>query len=114
MPKSTTKTRRDKPSKPRPDSARHRPLGLYRKGCGFYTFRHVFETVGGECRDQVAVDRCMGHERGDIASNSRERVSDERVRIVVDTVRDWLFGGPVKDDPTEPGQHVVGPFRVVG
>ena len=37
------------------------PLGLHQKGRGFYTLRHVAETIGGESRDQVAVDAIMGH-----------------------------------------------------
>ena len=67
---------------------------LYQRGVGFYTFRHVFETVGGECRDQPAVDSLMGHENGHMASVYRERVSDERLLAVTETVRTWLFGEP--------------------
>jgi integrase len=58
----------------------------------FYAFRHTFETVGGEARDQVAVDAIMGHATGDMASKYRERISDERLRAVTDFVRAWLFG----------------------
>ena len=67
---------------------------LRRKGAGFYTLRHVFETIGGESRDQVAVDAIMGHERGDMASVYRERISDDRLRHVVETVHEWLFSEP--------------------
>jgi integrase len=62
--------------------------------CGnrnFYCFRHVFETVGGEAKDQVAVDAIMGHVRNDMASVYRERISDNRLRAVSDHVRQWLF-----------------------
>ena len=65
-------------------------LGIARKG--FYTLRHVFETIGGEQLDQVAVDAIMGHSRGDMASIYRERISDERRLAVVNHVRTWLFG----------------------
>jgi integrase len=41
---------------------------IYRKGVGLYALRHVFETIGGQSRDQVAVDAIMGHQRGDMAS----------------------------------------------
>jgi len=72
-------------------------VGLHRPRHGFYTLRHVLETIGGESRDQVAVDSIMGHERGDMASEYRERISDERLRAVVDTVREWLFTEPAAD-----------------
>jgi integrase len=60
----------------------------------FYALRHTFETVGGESRDQAAVDHIMGHARDDMASVYRERISDERLRAVTDHVRGWLFGEP--------------------
>jgi integrase len=63
-----------------------------RRGLGFYTFRHCFETYGGECRDQVGVDAIMGHVDSSMAGNYRHRISDERLKAVVETVRTWLFG----------------------
>ncbi|MBA4192659.1 MAG: hypothetical protein C0467_32225 [Planctomycetaceae bacterium] len=57
----------------------------------FYALRHTFETVGGESRDQVAVDHIMGHARDDMASVYRERISDERLKAVTDHVRKWVF-----------------------
>jgi integrase len=57
----------------------------------FYALRHTFETVGGEARDQVAVDHVMGHSREDMASVYRERISDARLKAVTDHVRAWLF-----------------------
>ena len=66
-------------------------LGFYRAGLGFYTLRHVFETIAGESRDQVAVDHIMGHARNDMASVYRERISDERLIAVVEHVRHWLY-----------------------
>jgi integrase len=61
----------------------------------FYTLRHGLETIGGETRDQVAVDAIMGRARDDMASAYRERISDARLRAVVEHVRTWLFGdGP--------------------
>ncbi len=67
-----------------------RDLGVHRRGLGFYTLRHVFETIGGECRDQVAVNAIMGHVDNTMATRYRERISDERLRAVVDHVRAWL------------------------
>jgi integrase len=61
------------------------------RGLGFYTLRHVFETVGGEAKDQVAVDHIMGHAREDMASVYREAISDVRLRAVAEHVRACLF-----------------------
>jgi integrase len=57
----------------------------------FYALRHVFETIGGEAKDQVAVDHIMGHATRDMASVYRERISDERLKAVSDHVRKWVF-----------------------
>ncbi|MGE0375500.1 MAG: tyrosine-type recombinase/integrase [Planctomycetaceae bacterium] len=62
-----------------------------RRGLGFYTLRHAFETIGGESRDQVAVNAIMGHVDQSMAGVYRERISDERLRAVTDTVRAWLY-----------------------
>jgi integrase len=59
----------------------------------FYALRHTFETIGGEAKDQVAVDHIMGHARDDMASHYRERISDERLKTVSDHVRKWLYPG---------------------
>ena len=69
-------------------------LGLHRPGRSFYSLRHTFETIGGEALDQVAVNFIMGHAptANDMASVYRERISDERLRRVVNHVRVWLFG----------------------
>jgi integrase len=66
-------------------------VGVRRPGLNFYALRHTFETVGGESRDQVAVDFIMGHARDDMASVYREKVSDERLEAVARHVHDWLF-----------------------
>jgi integrase len=63
----------------------------------FYALRHTFETIGGEAKDQVAVDHVMGHSRDDMASVYRERISGERLRTVADHVRKWLFHCPAGD-----------------
>jgi integrase len=69
-------------------------LGLHRDGLGFYTFRHIFQTVADEARDPVATSHVMGHvpRTSDMSAVYRERISDERLRAVTDHVRQWLFG----------------------
>ena len=73
-------------------------LGLNRARLGFYTLRHVFETVAGDSRDQVAVDAIMGHARDDMASVYRERIDDARLVAVTEHVRAWLFGSTPGED----------------
>lgn len=57
----------------------------------FYALRHTLETVGGEAKDQIAVDALMGHIREDMGTVYREKVSDDRLKAVTDHVRAWLF-----------------------
>ncbi len=70
-------------------------LGITAKGLNFYTLRHCFETHAGESRDQVAVDSIMGHVDPSMAANYRHRISDDRLRDVVNVVRAWLW--PVRN-----------------
>jgi integrase len=65
---------------------------IHRHGVSFYALRHTFEAVGGETRDQVAVDQIMGHARDDMASHYRERIIDARLTAVTNHVHQWLFG----------------------
>jgi integrase len=74
-------------------------LGIDRRGRNFYGLRRAFETIGGESRDQPAVDLIMGHAREDMASVYRERISDERLRAVTDRVREWLSPPAVAGKP---------------
>lgn len=62
-----------------------------RKGLNFYALRHNFETVGGECKDQVAVNSIMGHVDSSMAGVYREGISDDRLLAVTDTVHNWLW-----------------------
>ncbi len=67
-------------------------LKLKRSGLGFYALRHTFRTVADECGDQTATNFIMGHHDASMAAMYRERISDERLRAVVEHVRKWLFG----------------------
>lgn len=67
------------------------PAKIHRPGLGFYALRHTFETMGGESRDQVAVNHIMAHADASMAGVYRERISDERLLDVVNVVRRWLF-----------------------
>lgn len=62
-------------------------------GVSFYSLRHITETIGGESRDQVAVDAVMGHVDPSMAGQYREGISDERLRAVAEHVRTWLYHG---------------------
>ena len=65
---------------------RHAPEGV-----SFCALRHVFETVAGGSKDQVAVDLVMGHADRSMAAHDRERIDDARLRAVADHVRAWLW-----------------------
>lgn len=67
-----------------------------RKGIGFYTIRHLYETVAGDSRDQVATDYIMGHCDPSMAGIYREGVFDHRLEAVVKHVHAWLFGSAKK------------------
>ena len=68
-------------------------LKIKRPGVGFYGLRHTLETVGGEVRDQVALDHIMGHAppANDIASVYREKIGDDRLEAIAEHVREWLW-----------------------
>lgn len=66
-------------------------LKLHHPGLGFYALRHTFETIGGESRDQIAVNHIMGHADNSMAGVYRERIGDDRLQAVTNHVRKWLF-----------------------
>ncbi len=68
-------------------------MKLHRKGWGFYTLRHVFQTIGGQTRDKDAVRAIMGHAEAanDMSAvYTEEPVDDKRLLEVTNHVRKWL------------------------
>jgi integrase len=62
-----------------------------RRGLGFYSLRHTFQTIGDESKDFVAVKAIMGHADHSMSGVYREEISDERLKAVVQVVHDWLY-----------------------
>ena len=68
--------------------------GCNRKGVGFYSFRHMTETIASDAQVknvQPVVNLIMGHDDGTMASNYRESISDARIKAVCQHVRKWLY-----------------------
>ncbi len=68
--------------------------GCNRKGVGFYSFRHMTETIASDApvkNVQPVIDLIMGHDDGTMASNYRESISDKRIKDVCQHLRGWLF-----------------------
>lgn len=71
-------------------------VGCYRKNVGFYSFRHMTETIASDApipNVQPVIDLIMGHDDGTMASNYRESISDARIKKVCQHLRGWLFDG---------------------
>lgn len=86
---------------------------IHRKGVGFYSLRHSFNTIGEDATDAGALSYIMGHAPSETNMRDnyrrRRRISDDRLRAVTDTVRRWLFGSDdqagddqASDDASEP------------
>jgi len=67
--------------------------GIEQRGRCFYTLRRTFRTVADEVGDQPAAMLIMGHlaSSTDMSAIYRQRISDDRLRIVADYVRGWLY-----------------------
>jgi integrase len=75
-------------------------LDLHSAGRGFYTLRHVFQTIGDEAKDPVATRAIMGHVDDSMSGAYREGVSDERLAAVAAHVRKWYLSGKPKKKAT--------------
>lgn len=58
----------------------------------FYDLRRTFRTIASECCDLEAVNLTMGHEGQSEGSTYLQEISDERIKRVGETVRNWLYG----------------------
>jgi integrase len=67
-------------------------LGIHRPGVCFYALRHTLQTIGGEARDQIALNLIFGHADHTMADPYRESLPDDsRLLAVSNHVRKWLF-----------------------
>ena len=66
-----------------------------RAGLSFYCLRHSFETIGGDTKDQIAVDSIMGHapDANDMSAVYREAIADKRLLDVSNFVRKHYMSG---------------------
>jgi len=60
---------------------------------GFYSLRSIHRTISDEVRDRPAADMIMGHADPTMGGRYRQHVSDDRLEVVVNHIRDWLFAG---------------------
>jgi len=60
----------------------------------FYDLRRSFRTVAAGAMDREATDLVMGHadDADDMGALYTQHIDDERIRKVVNHVRQWLFG----------------------
>ncbi len=67
-------------------------VGIEKVGVGHYAFRHMFETIAGDCEpiDQPAIDYVMGHTPKSIDAVYREGINPKRVIRVCKHVRRWF------------------------
>ncbi len=75
-----------------------------RRGLGFASLRHSFQTIADETLDFPAIKRVMGPTTKDISARYRERINRKRLDAVVARVQQWLFG---KSLPRKPKQTPI-------
>jgi integrase len=67
-------------------------VGVYKPGRGFYSLRHVCQTIGEESGDRAAIEYILGHAppADDMSAVYRERMAPQRLIRVVKYIRHWL------------------------
>lgn len=72
-------------------------LDIHKPGRGFYSLRHVAQTIGEESGDHAAIEYILGHAppADDMSAVYRERMADKRLIRVVRYIRRWLRLGDV-------------------
>lgn len=69
-------------------------LGIHRPNLGFYALRHGFWTIG-KTIDRDAAKFIMGHAENEIgATYDEERPSDDRLLVVSNNMRNWIWPKP--------------------
>lgn len=75
--------------------------GVFRKQVGFYSLRHVTQTIGEQApgqRDGVAIKIVMGHIDNSISAEYREDYDREPIKAICEHLRKWFLAGkPQKD-----------------
>jgi integrase len=66
-------------------------VGVDVKGAAFGHLRHTFRTIADECNDINAARRIMGQELVGIDAHYVKTMKVERLKLVTDHVRAWLF-----------------------
>ena len=69
-------------------------LKIHRPGVNFYQLRHLFQTIGDETGDFIAVSFLMGHSEKSISDDYRNTPSTERLLRVTEHIRKWLLETP--------------------
>jgi integrase len=72
--------------------------GVFRKQVGFYSLRHVTQTIGEQApgADAATIRIIMGHIDGSISAKYRERYDSQKIKSVCEHVREWFLKGKTK------------------
>lgn len=74
---------------------------LFRRGVGFYSLRHVTQTIGEQTpdlRDPIAIKVVMGHADNSISAQYREDYDREPIEAISDYLRSWFLAGKARNE----------------